>query len=262
LFVADPVIVALAVWPARLLALTVSLDAAARILGFALRGAGATRAATAVPFVTQCVILLPAMWWVGVQLGYGLDGVVSVQVTMTVLEAAAYFWIWSAGRWDGVRIGGLESSSAPERLEAAVVRRIAILGGAGSGKSTLARDMGYRLGVPVIHLDRLMYDPGWTRVATTVARGRLSNALPAEAWIVEGSYSEVSDLTLPKAELVVWIDQPTWLRAWRAWSKTRRHRDGPRSDRPDGCADAFDLHYLSEQNRTPGLTVALDGAVC
>ena len=48
---------------------------------------------------------------------------------------------------------------------------------------------------------------------------------------------------MPHADLVIWVDQPAWLRLWRAWRKTRLHRGRPRADRPDDCEEGFNLAY-------------------
>lgn len=124
-----------------------------------------------------------------------------------------------------------------------VYQRVVILGGAGAGKSTLARALGGRLDLPVTHLDRLCYDPGWMRVGAEEFSNRVSQALQGDRWVVEGTYHEASVISLPRADLVVWVQQPVLLRLWRAWRKTRRHRNAPRADRPDGCAEGFDLAY-------------------
>jgi adenylate kinase family enzyme len=124
--------------------------------------------------------------------------------------------------------------------------RIAIMGGAGAGKSTLARRVGEALQLPVVHLDRVVFGPGWTRLPVPLARERLKALLAGGAWVVEGSYGELADLTLPTADLVIWLDQPAWLRLWRSWRKTRIHRGRPRADRPDDCAEGFSLRYAKD----------------
>jgi adenylate kinase family enzyme len=138
------------------------------------------------------------------------------------------------------------------------VRRIAILGGAGAGKSTLARRLGAQLALPVLHLDRLVFDPGWKRADAAVVRGRLLATLPADGWIVDGSYVETGALTLPEADLVIWLDRATPLRLLRAWRKTR---GGDRPDRPEGCPERFGARYLRDILGLGRFTPALEAAV-
>ena len=89
------------------------------------------------------------------------------------------------------------------------MRRVVILGNSGSGKSRLARALGVRLGLPVVHLDPLYYGPDWAHGDAEVFRRRVRDALAGEAWIVDGAFlALVGDLTLPRAELVVWLQQP------------------------------------------------------
>ncbi|HJP33228.1 MAG: AAA family ATPase [Candidatus Latescibacteria bacterium] len=44
------------------------------------------------------------------------------------------------------------------------MNRVVIIGPGGAGKSTLARQLGERLGIEVVHLDRVFWRPGWVRV--------------------------------------------------------------------------------------------------
>ncbi len=114
----------------------------------------------------------------------------------------------------------------------------------GRRESTLARAIGERLGLPVIHLDRFVFGPGWTPIETGTVRARLYEALAADRWVVEGTYPQLQDLTLPRADLTIWIEQPALRRLFRAWRKTRLHRGRPRADRPDGCEEGFGFSYV------------------
>jgi adenylate kinase family enzyme len=140
-------------------------------------------------------------------------------------------------------LGGDDSMQAAAAALAGA-RRIAILGGAGAGKSTLSLALGRRLGLPVVHLDRLRYGPGWTEVEPALFRRRVAEAAAAEAWVVDGTYGEARELMLPRAEVVLWLDQPALRRLRRAWLKVVRYRGRPRADRPDGCEEAFGWSYV------------------
>ncbi len=60
------------------------------------------------------------------------------------------------------------------------MRRILLIGSGGAGKSTLASQMGERLGLPVIHLDAVYWQPGWVRRVRTRGGRRSGNSSPAE----------------------------------------------------------------------------------
>jgi MATE family multidrug resistance protein len=99
LFIADQTTIALAATPLSIMALGMSVDAFGRILGFALRGAGATRLVTTVAFVLQWGVQLPLTWLVGVHLGFGLPGIAISRLLLFVTEAVIVTMIWRHGFW-------------------------------------------------------------------------------------------------------------------------------------------------------------------
>jgi len=126
----------------------------------------------------------------------------------------------------------------------ATPRRILIIRPSGAGKSTLARRIGTRLGIPVVHLDRLFWKPGWIESLDQEFRGRIAEAVAGEAWVMDGNYSRTLDLRLPRTEAVIWMDLPrracfpssVW-RAIRNYGRTR-------SDIGPECPEKLDISFF------------------
>ena len=68
--------------------------------------------------------------------------------------------------------------------------RICVCGPSCSGKSTLAVALGRRLGLPVIHLDRLRFIPGsdWEQRPNGELEALHEEAVSGERWIIDGNY--------------------------------------------------------------------------
>jgi adenylate kinase family enzyme len=88
------------------------------------------------------------------------------------------------------------------------MRRINVVGTSCSGKTTLARELARRLDVPHVEFDALFWGPDWTPVPPETFRGRLTEALAADAWVSDGGYASVRDITWARADTIVWLDYP------------------------------------------------------
>ena len=146
------------------------------------------------------------------------------------------------------------------------MKRILILGNAGTGKSTLARRLGERLGIPVIHLDALSWQPGWQRLPHDVFRTRLAAAIAGGAWITDGNYALLTfDLRLASADLVIWVERPALYCIWRVFARAFKSYFSTKEHLAVGCPERLDhrfggrLRYILNFNRVnrPRIKAAL-----
>ena len=115
--------------------------------------------------------------------------------------------------------------------------RIMIIGQPGSGKSTLARDLGARLGLPVIHIDHIHWEPGWIERTPSDKTRLCREAESAPAWVFEGGHSATWDSRLARADLLVWLDRPTGLRLRRVIKRSLGGLGRTRPDMAPGCPE-------------------------
>src|SRR5436309_637673 len=84
--------------------------------------------------------------------------------------------------------------------------RINVVGSSGAGKTTLARALATRLLIPHVELDALHWGPNWTEASNEVMRERVTRAVQADAWCVDGNYHVVRDILWSRVNVVVWLD--------------------------------------------------------
>jgi adenylate kinase family enzyme len=124
------------------------------------------------------------------------------------------------------------------------MRRILVIGASGAGKSTLARAMGAKLDLPVIHLDRHYWSPGWVAPEPAEWRRRVEALVARDVWVMDGNYSGTFDLRLPSAEAIVWLDLPRRLYFPRAMRRLVVNYGRERGDIGPGCPERFDFDFL------------------
>lgn len=135
-------------------------------------------------------------------------------------------------------------------MAAEAARRWLIVGSGGAGKSTLARVMAERLGLPLIHLDREYWGPGWTKPTPEGWRDHATKLAAGDQWVMDGNYSGTLDVRMPRAEVVVLLDIAPWRCVIRVVK--RRWFDAERPDIPDDCDDQLNwefLHWIASYRR-------------
>ncbi len=124
------------------------------------------------------------------------------------------------------------------------MQRIAILGGSGSGKSTLARMIGDILDLPIVHMDQHYFSPGWVEPDHDAWREKVAVMCAEDRWVMDGNYSKTHDIRLPRADLIVFLDFPTWRCFWRVLKRTTLGWGRVRQDIAPGCPERFDPQFL------------------
>jgi adenylate kinase family enzyme len=128
------------------------------------------------------------------------------------------------------------------------VKRIVILGPCGAGKSTLARRIGARLSLPVVHLDRLNWTPGWVESDRTTFREQVAEVVNGDAWVMDGNYTSPAPIAhrLSRADAVIWLDLPRCVYFPRALWRALKFYGRAREDIGPGCPERIDVPFLKD----------------
>jgi adenylate kinase family enzyme len=112
-------------------------------------------------------------------------------------------------------------------------KRIHITGNAGSGKSTLAAALGERTGLPVFGLDSIVWQEGWKPTPLDERRALEAELAARDSWIVEG----VSPVFREAADLVIYLDVPRRVCAWRCVKRNLPYMFRSRPGLPENCPE-------------------------
>ena len=124
------------------------------------------------------------------------------------------------------------------------MQRVLVVGPCGAGKSTLGFALAERLGLPLFHMDRLNWQPGWVESAPQDLLDRIDEVIAQERWVLEGNYGGSLERRLPRADTVVLLDYPIVLCLWRLLARIRKWRGRTRPDMTPGCEERFDLAFF------------------
>ena len=124
------------------------------------------------------------------------------------------------------------------------MRRVVVVGSGGSGKSTFSRELGRVTGIPVIHLDREYWRPGWEETPKDEWKARVADMLEGERWIMDGNFGGTREMRMQAADTIIFLDLPRRVCLYRILKRTFKYYGRSRPDMAEGCLERLDLEFV------------------
>ena len=145
-----------------------------------------------------------------------------------------------------------------------VPRKVLVIGSGGSGKTTLSKAVAARTGLPLIHLDRLFWHPGWVPTPDDEWDAIILELTQRDAWIMDGNYGRTLATRLAAADTVIFLDVAPLVCLWRIFKRRLRTR-GVRPDVAPGCPERLNWEFVHwvltyRKRRRPGILRQLAAA--
>jgi adenylate kinase family enzyme len=138
------------------------------------------------------------------------------------------------------------------------MQRVMVIGSGGAGKSVFSRRLAELTGLPLIHLDREYWSPGWQPMPEDQWEARIRELVRGDHWIIDGNFGGTIGIRTAAADTVVFLDIPrvvclaSVIRRWAMFSRE------PRPDMTPGNRDKLDPKFLQwiwnyPRTRRPGI---------
>jgi adenylate kinase family enzyme len=125
-----------------------------------------------------------------------------------------------------------------------VARRILVIGCSGAGKSTLAKAIADRYRLPLVHLDRRYWRPGWTAPSEAEWFDEVERLIAEPEWVMDGNFSSTMRRRAEASDAIVFLDLPRWLCLLRVLRRAALGYGRSRADVAPGCPERFDWTFL------------------
>ncbi len=124
------------------------------------------------------------------------------------------------------------------------MKRVIIIGCGGAGKSTLAQKLGQKTGLPVVHLDKLYWKPGWVERTPEEFDPIIRAEMAKEAWIMDGNFNRTMPERLERCDTVIYLDFSRLACLLGVLKRVITTHGTVRPDMGEGCPERIDPDFL------------------
>ncbi len=142
-----------------------------------------------------------------------------------------------------------------------IMKRIMIIGNGGAGKSTLAKALAEKLKLPLYHLDKIFWLPGWKELERDVMNEKVLKIINEDEWVIDGNYRRTIAKRAERADTIIYLNFSTVACLYGIIK--RRLSNEKRTDITEGCPEKIDMKFLSwvlfyKRSSAPGVRELLN----
>jgi len=104
--------------------------------------------------------------------------------------------------------------------------------------------MGRKLSLPIIHLDRHYWNPGWQETPPEEWEQKVKDLISGERWVMDGNYTSTLAMRSQAADSIIFIDVPRRVSYLRIFLRFLKFRGRTRPDLPGDCPEKIDRDFI------------------
>ena len=104
--------------------------------------------------------------------------------------------------------------------------------------------LGEITGLPVVHLDKLFWHPGWVESTKDEIDRKIMAAMAEPRWIIDGNYNRTLPKRLEYCDTVIYLDFSRFTCLMGIAKRVLSSYGTVRPDMAEGCPERFDWEFL------------------
>lgn len=119
-----------------------------------------------------------------------------------------------------------------------------VVGVSASGKSVFARKLAQKINLPLIFVDAIMWQTGWSYIGDAETVKKLNEESAKSEWIIEGYIvKEARPFVFERAESIIYLDYHPLVAPLRYIQRWWMHRENPRPEL-EGSPEKFSWKFF------------------
>ncbi|MCF7810886.1 adenylate kinase [bacterium] len=125
--------------------------------------------------------------------------------------------------------------------------KFAVVGSSCAGKTTVSREIAEKLNLNCTQIDAVFWQPNWREKPENDFRRIIDELTSKDSWVVDGCYTRLHDLTLGRAEVIVWLNY-SFTRVFRQAFLRTVKRAAKKTEIFSGCRESFYLSFFTRES--------------